>query len=404
MAVNTVIRHHSSVDLNHSCNVEVSLVSKTQATEVYLRLSPVSSGTSRNACHIQTRVLYDALDEVLHGLRARVDHLLLEKVFFRNLPRDHEDFAATRRLFYRKRGLVGAAMPGITCLGQPPCRPGVDVEMQVYAIVPRSPDAVIVTNGPSGHDNLSVKLVQVGAARHLFINGATGHALNGEPNGVREQSDRMFAVARDALAEHGATFGHVLRTWVYLPQIAADYPDWNASRTQFLAGQKLDRLPAGTGIGALSHLPSTRCTLDAYALLSPELATIEVMGQTQAEETPEGSPMFSRGIRMTLPESTYLFISGTPGVDPSGTAAADVGTQVDRMLGNVEELLRDHGAGWDDLAHAVTCLKFPEHLPLYEAACAARGIDNVPHSIVRADACRPEVVCEMEAVAVIPSV
>ena len=405
MAITTTVRHHSSVDLHHACTVEASLVSTAHATEVYLRLAPVASATSRNACHIQTRVLYDALDEVLHGLRARADHVLVEKAFFRNLACDHDDFRVIRREFYRKRGLTGDSLPGITCLGQPPCRPGIDVELQVYAIIPTSPEAVTVTTYPAQRENISVKLVQVGRARHLFVNNVTGQALNGEPNGFRQQSDRMFRIAQDTLAEHGVSFGSVLRTWIYLPEIGTDYAELNASRSTFFSEEEVNRLPASSGIGTLAQFPSAKCVLDVYALLNPEIAKIEVMRAPTLNEASEYGSAFSRGIRMTLSESTHLFVSATPGVDEMGKTAGEgnARVQIERMLVNVEELLRAQGATWSDLTHAVTYLKSPEYLELYEEACAERGIDDVPHSIVSADICRPELVSEMEAVAVIPS-
>ena len=405
MAMTTTVRHHSSVDLNHACSVEASLVSTEHATEVYLRLAPVASATSRNACQIQARVLYDALDEVLHGLSARADQVVIEKAFFRNLPGDHEDFDQIRREFYRKRGLVGDNLPAITCLGQPPCRPGVDIEMQIYAIIPDSPDAVSVKTLPSSRAEISIKVVEVGRARHLFVNNATGRPINGEPDGFRVQSDCMFRLIRETLAEQGASFSNVLRAWICLRDIETDYAELNSSRNAFFAEEKVKRLPASTAIGGLTHPPTSRCVLDIYALLNPEIAKIEVMQAPTLNEASEYGSAFSRGMKLTLSESTYLFVSGTPGVDENGETvrADDARAQMERMLLNVEELLRAQGASWSDLTHAVTYLRSSEHLELFEELCEQRGIDDVPHSIVSADLCRSELVSEMEAVAVIPS-
>ena len=405
MAMTTTVRHHSSVDLHHACSVEASLVSTAHATEVYLRLAPVASATSRNACEIQTRVLYDALDEVLHGLSAGPDHVVIEKVFFRNLPGDHEDFDLIRREFYRKRGLTGHSLPSITCLGQSPCRAGVDIEMQIYAIIPASPDAVNVETLPAPHQDISIKLVEIGRARHLFVNNATDPPVNGAPSRFRDHSDRMFRTVAKILAEHGASFSNVLRTWIYLARVDADYPEVNSSRDTFFQQEKIERFPASTGIGARTHSTTTKCALDVYALLNPEISQIEIMTAPTLNEAAEYGASFSRGIKMTLSESTYLFLSGTPGVDENGavTGAGNVRAQMERMLLNVEELLRAQGASWNDLTHAVTYLKSPDQLELFEDLCAQRGIDDVPHSIVCAELCRPDLVSEMEAVAVIPS-
>lgn len=405
MAMTTTVRHHSSVDLHHACSVEASLVSTAHATEVYLRLAPVASATSRNACEIQTRVLYEALDEVLHGLSASPDHVLIEKAYFRNLPGDHDDFDQIRREFYRKRGLMGDGLPALTCLGQPPCRPGVDVELQIYAIIPISPDAVRVDTLRSSCEHVSVKLVEIGRARHLFISNVTGQALNGDPDGFRQQSDRMFRIASEALAEHGASFANVLRTWIYLVDIGADYAELNSSRNMFFAEEKVKRLPASTAIGSLAHPASAKCVLDVYALLNPELATIEVMTTPTLNEASQYGSAFSRGMKMTMSESTYLFVSGTASMDEKGETVhqGNSRAQLERMLLNVEELLRAQGGTWSDLTHAVTYLRSADLLELYEELCDQRGIADVPHTIVRAEVCRPDLLSEMEAVAVIPS-
>ena len=405
MAMTTSVRHHSSVDLHHACSVEASLVSTNHATEVYLRLAPVASATSRNACRIQARVLYDALDEVLHGLGAGPHHVIYEKVFFRNLPGDHGDFEQVRGKFYRKRGVVNGDLPAITCLGQPPCRSGVDVEMLVYAIIPASPETVNVESLPSPHEGTSIKLIEVGSARHLFVNNATGSVSNGDSNGFRQQSDCMFRMVRDTLAEQGASFANVLRTWIHVDNIEADYAELNSSRDTFFAEEKIERFPASTGIGAHTHPPTAKCTLDIYALLAPEIAEIEVMGAPTLNEASEYGSAFSRGVKMSLSESTYLFISGTPGVDHNGETVREgnTRTQMEHMLLNVEELLRSQGAGWSDLTYAVTYLRSPEDLELFEELCEQRGIEDVPHSIVCADLCRPGFVSEMEALAVVSS-
>jgi enamine deaminase RidA (YjgF/YER057c/UK114 family) len=239
----------------------------------------------------------------------------------------------------------------------------------------------------------------------LFVSNVTGQALNGGSNGFRQQSDRMFRIARDTLAEHGASFRDVLRTWIYLADVAADYAELNSSRNTFFAEEKVKRLPASTAIGGTVHPASARCAVDVYALLNPDSSGIDVMTTPTLNEAIEYGSAFSRGMRMTLSESTYLFLSATPSIDEKGETVhtGNVRAQIERMLLNVQELLAAQGATWSDLTHAVTYLKSPDDLELCEELCAQRGISNVPHTIVQASICRPDLLCEMEAVAVIPS-
>lgn len=405
MATTTTVRHHSSVDLHHACSVEASLVTTDLATEVYLRFAPVASATCRNACKIQSRVLYDALDEVLHGLSAQPDHVLIEKAYLRNLAGDREDFETVRQDFYRKRGLTGIELPALACLGQPSCHPGVDIEMQIYAIVPHSPESVNVLSCPPPCEDGSLKIVEIGRARHLILTNLTGLASNGEPDGFRKQCDRVFAMARNTLAEHGATFSDVFRNWLYLDDISLDYAELNASRNSFFQSERVQRLPASTAVGAATHPATARCALDLCAILDPKDAEREQVTAPALCDPSKFDAAFSRATKLASSDSTHLFVSATPGVDENGQpdTADDAGHQMERMLANLEKLLEAQGAGWDGLVQAVTYLTSAEHLERYEELCGARGITEVPHTIVRADLCRPDLVSEMEAVAVLPA-
>jgi enamine deaminase RidA (YjgF/YER057c/UK114 family) len=221
----------------------------------------------------------------------------------------------------------------------------------------------------------------------------------------RRQSDTMFETAMELLREHGATFREVLRTWIYLDDIDRDYQALNDSRNAFFQREDVRRLPASTGIGGKLHPRGTLCTLDVYALLNPGIAQVEVMRTPTLNEAPQYGSSFSRGMKMALPEQTYLFISGTASVDEQGQTAhvGDVRGQLERMLLNIEGLLAPQGAAWSDLVQGVTFLKSPEYAEVYRELCEERGIVDVPHTVVQADVCRPELLSEMEAIAVVPT-
>lgn len=400
------VRHHGPIQTGVICDTEVATVATSGATEVFARCAPIASGTSKNGCRAQSRVLYESLGQALHQASAELGHVVVEKAFFRNVAADFDDFQQARLKAYRKRGVVGDLLPATTCLQQPPCRPGQDIELQAYAVVPTSAGTAGVRQLESSPQQGTVKLIEVGRARHLYIGNVPGCLDNGRsPEEFRRQSDRMFETAAAVLKSHGASFQDVLRTWIYLDDIDRDYDELNASRNEFFSRQGVDRLPASTGIGSGLYPGGNRCTLDLYALLNPEIARIEIMKTPTLNEAHEYGSAFSRGMKMALPEQTYLFISGTASVDERGATVhtGDVRGQIERMLLNVELLLEPHGVGWSDLVQAVTFLKSSGYLDLFRTICGERGLSEAPNTVVEADVCRAELLCEMEAIAVLPT-
>lgn len=400
------IRHHGSMHDRKICDGEVTTVTMAGATEIFARCAPVASGTSKNGCPVQTRVIYESLAQLLEEAGAGLDHVVIEKAYFRNVVDDFEDFQQVRGEAYRRRGVTDADLPATTYLQQPPCRRGQDIELQAYAIVPGPAGNARVSSLPTSHEGVSMKLIEIGQARHLYIGNISGFRTdNGRLGGFRSQSDLMFERAFQMVQGQRIPFADVLRTWIYLDDIDRDYGTLNASRNDFFAREGVKRLPASTGIGSGLYPRGNQCTLDLYALLNPEIAEIEIMTTPTLNEAAEYGASFSRGMRMTLPEQTYLFISGTASVDEAGATVhlGDVRAQIERMLLNIRELLRPHGANWNDLAHAVTYLKSADYLPLFQEILAKSGVSSFPHTIVEANVCRPELLCEMEAIAVIPS-
>jgi enamine deaminase RidA (YjgF/YER057c/UK114 family) len=75
--------------------------------------------------------------------------------------------------------------------------------------------------------------------------------------------------------------------------------------------------------------------------------------------------------------------------------------QAERMLQNIASLLERQGAGFGDVVSGVTYLKHASDAPALRAVCRARGFDGFPSVVVEAPLCRPDLLCETEAVAVL---
>ncbi len=99
-----------------------------------------------------------------------------------------------------------------------------------------------------------------------------------------------------------------------------------------------------------------------------------------------------------------LHVSGTASIDEAGRTAhpGDFEAQADRMLVNVAALLEGQGATFGDVVSAVTYLKRPADAGRLREKLHEAGFEGFPNALVAAPICRPELLCETEALAVLP--
>jgi len=119
---------------------------------------------------------------------------------------------------------------------------------------------------------------------------------------------------------------------------------------------------------------------------------------------------FSRGLRVELGGATLLFLSGTASVDERGKTvhAGDFRAQCLRTLRNLTRLLVSEGASWHDVVRTTCYLRDIERD--YDAFNEMRTmfldhaqVDPLPASTaIQARICRPDLLVEIEAIAVLP--
>ena len=98
------IRHHGAMRTRVICDTEVATITTSGATEVFARCAPIASGTSKNGCRMQSRVLYESLAQALDQAGAELGHVVIEKAFFRRLEEN-----LNRRA--RERGGIDLTIP-----------------------------------------------------------------------------------------------------------------------------------------------------------------------------------------------------------------------------------------------------------------------------------------------------
>jgi enamine deaminase RidA (YjgF/YER057c/UK114 family) len=116
---------------------------------------------------------------------------------------------------------------------------------------------------------------------------------------------------------------------------------------------------------------------------------------------------FSRGMRIDLNGLVILLISGTASIDEDGKSVhiGDFRAQMQRTLANITGLLASEGCTWHDIVRTTCYLRDIERD--YEAFNEERtaffkeqGLDPLPASTgIQAILCRPELLIEIEAIA-----
>jgi enamine deaminase RidA (YjgF/YER057c/UK114 family) len=82
----------------------------------------------------------------------------------------------------------------------------------------------------------------------------------------RAQCWRTYQNITGLLEAEGATWKDIVRTTCYLRDIERDYEVFNEIRTQFFKEQRLDPLPASTGIQAILCRPDLLIEIEAIAI------------------------------------------------------------------------------------------------------------------------------------------
>jgi enamine deaminase RidA (YjgF/YER057c/UK114 family) len=117
---------------------------------------------------------------------------------------------------------------------------------------------------------------------------------------------------------------------------------------------------------------------------------------------------FSRGLRLEFGHIVVLLISGTASIDENGVTVhvGDIRAQCQRTFFNITKLLESEGATWKDIVRTTCYLRDidRDYDPFNEERTAfykEQGLDPLPASTgIQAHLCRPDLLVEIEAIAV----
>ena len=208
--------------------------------------------------------------------------------------------------------------------------------------------------------------------------------------------------------KYGANIAdNCIRTWFFVRDVDTNYAGLVVARRENFELHGLTSYThyiASTGIGGSPSNTKALVQLGSYALtgIQPEQQQY-LYALSHLNRTIEYGVTFERGTRVKYGDRSHLYISGTASIDNKGQVlhVGDVRQQTLRMWENVEQLLAEGGATYQDVAQIIVYLRDVADYPLVSKMFAER-FPHTPYAITLAPVCRPTWLIEMECVAITP--
>lgn len=385
----------------HGCRVVIRRVEGCEARELFFLCQPLAEIADVGP---QAEAIYRAIVGVLDAEGGSFESVVSETVFLRSLRTNLESVRLARhRVLETCAGT--SHRPAVAEIEQPPLNERACLEVAVQAVLPNTEplrvDSFKATPacGCAECARLHGLRVHLGDEARFYASG-----IYGQGNDAYEQTQGMFNVAEDLLHQAGMEFSDVVRTWIHLREMDRDYGDLNRARRDFFEMRGIDPAPASTGIGGGPAPQEHDLCLGLYAVKAENPYVRTVMTSPTLNEAMQYGADFVRGMKMVEANKVVLHVSGTASIDEAGMTAhpGDFEAQADRMLANIAALLKGQGATFGDVVSAVTYLKRPGDAGRLREKLHEAGFQGFPNALVAVQICRPELLCETEAVAILP--
>jgi len=249
--------------------------------------------------------------------------------------------------------------------------------------------------------------------------------------GAYKRATAVFDSLYTLLGDEGFFLDQVLRTWIYQGHLVLAegktqrYKELNRARTDFFEGTEFLNqylpsnyegtvYPASTGIGADGFdivvsavaFDASREGVITVPLENPNQTSAFDYGETYSPQ----SPKFSRAMAVAVDNNCMVFVSGTASItDSESQHIENPVKQTEQTLDNIAALISGtnldrHGVsgytcGLDNLECVRVYVKRPSQLDLIRQVCKRR-LPDVPILYTIADVCRPELLVEIEGIAV----
>lgn len=222
-------------------------------------------------------------------------------------------------------------------------------------------------------------------------------------DGPEEQTRRILEGYEASLADGGMNIrDNCVRTWFFVHDIDRNYSGLVKARRENFEAEGLTprtHYIASTGICGSPCAPGAVVQMDALAMRGRFTRTY-LYAPTHLNPTYEYGVTFERGVRVDSDGMSRTYISGTASINNRGEVVhvGDVAAQTGRMIENIDVLLDEAGACWDDVGMALVYLRNAGDYAIVAPLIAER-LPGVPYVILLAPVCRPDWLVEMECIA-----
>ena len=283
------------------------------------------------------------------------------------------------------KSLADLPAAATSIIGQPPLN-GAKIAAWIYAV-----EGGECEGGVFSHNGY----------RHLW----TGSMISGRFQSEAQTAD-IFEAYDATLSKIGMNVaGNCIRTWLFVRDVDTNYAGVVKGRRDYF--DRIGLTPdthfiASTGIAGFSADPRQVVRMDAYAISGLKEEQIQYLhAYDHLSPTALYGVTFERGTAVTYGDRKHVFISGTASIDKEGRVVHvdNPEKQAERMLENVEVLLKEAGAGFKDIAYSIVYLRDAADYPCVRALLQ-RSCPSLVPIYVLAPVCRPAWLVEMECLAV----
>lgn len=221
-----------------------------------------------------------------------------------------------------------------------------------------------------------------------------------------KQTETVLVRYEEALKHFDATLAdNCIRTWFFVRDVDTQYAGLVRARRENFTAQGLTEKThyiSSTGIGGSPAETRALIQLGAYAITGFEAAQQRYLyAPTHLNPTYEYGVTFERGTVMEYGDRSHVFISGTASINNKGEVVhiGDIFKQTERMWENVQTLLEEGGATFDDVMQIIVYLRDTADYDVVRKLFEERFPDT-PTVFTLAPVCRPTWLIEMECIAV----
>lgn len=223
------------------------------------------------------------------------------------------------------------------------------------------------------------------------------------------QTHKLLFDYEDMLKQYGASLAsNCLRTWFFVRDVDSNYAGLVKGRKEHFDHIGLTpqtHYIASTGIDGSPAKGQAKVQFEAVSAKGVKEEQIKYLhALTHLNPTYEYGVTFERGTKVTYGDRAHVWISGTASIDNKGQILheGNVTKQTLRMWENVEALLKEGGATYDNVAYMIVYLRdiadYHTVKSLYD-----KRFPEMPKVFVHAPVCRPGWLIEMECVAIVPA-